>query len=140
MFAIPVIVSSDEKVSPLKAVKQSAGVVKQVWGESVTGSLSMGIVFFLFILVEITAFMGAMFLVIQSLAEGSAGSRVAFNAAGITFDIVMLWITIAAMTALNGILTAALYHYAKTGEAPEQFDKELLRQAFTPKKARKLFV
>ncbi len=40
---------------------------------------------------------------------------------------------------MEGIAKAVLYYYAATGEAPQQFDKQLLHEAFTAKKARKVF-
>lgn len=40
---------------------------------------------------------------------------------------------------LSGIVKAALYHYATTGESPTTFNKNLLKASMTPKKAKKIF-
>ncbi|MGB1287228.1 MAG: hypothetical protein ACPG7F_11885 [Aggregatilineales bacterium] len=38
--------------------------------------------------------------------------------------------------ALNGIYQAALYRYAETGVAPDEFDIQLIQGAFKPKRKR----
>jgi hypothetical protein len=137
MFAIPVIVLSDRPVKPLDAAKQSVGVVKRVWGESVIAQFSLAIIGFFYVLgwIFLTgAFIG---LVSVSGLSGSAIDIVAIGTIGV-FVLGTLILTLVFST-LGAIAKAAVYYYATTNESPELFNKELLRDAMTPKKARKIF-
>lgn len=40
---------------------------------------------------------------------------------------------------LNAFVLAAVYYYAVTGQSPLTFNQQLMQQAFTAKKARKVF-
>ncbi len=134
-FALPVIVTSDKAVGPIEAVRESAGTVKRVWGESIVAQLGIGLVGGL-VLLAYTA----------SLAVVGGVLGLALHAGfGALLGIGMLWIigfvTLAFIfSILAAIAKAAVFYYAKTGESPVTFNKELLRAAMTPKKARKLFV
>ncbi|TAH36602.1 hypothetical protein EYC59_00280 [Candidatus Saccharibacteria bacterium] len=136
-FAIPIIVMSDEDVHPFDATRGSVGMIKKVWGESVVASAGVGIVFLLgFIVYLVTiglvgAVSGALISVLH--VSGWFMLPVAILAV-LGFAVFMLL-----FATLDSIVRAALYHYATTGKAPEQFNQELLRSTITPKKARKIF-
>lgn len=134
VFAIPVILSSKEDISPIAATKKSAAVIKKVWGENVIAQLGIGII-------------GAAWLVLALVLSGAtggllyvlAGSKVAAIVipALLFFAAVMVIVTV--MTTLTTIVKAAVFHFAMTGQSPEKFSKELLRSTITLKKSRKLF-
>ncbi len=132
-FALPVIVTSDAPVNPVDATKKSVGIIKKVWGESLVVSLSIGIVATIGFLVY-----SMLFGLIMGFAAASKinGIVVAILAAvGVLGLIVLILI----YTVLEAFAKAAIYHYATTGETPASFDERMMRAAFTPKKARKLF-
>lgn len=132
-FAIPVIMSSQEPVSPLKATKRSIGIIKQVWGESLVVSFSIGIIGALSFIIY---WLGFTALTIAGAAIGLGGWF--FAALGVVSVIGLIGF-ILIFTMLDAFARVAIYYYAETGTAPETFNKELLKAAFTPKKARKLF-
>lgn len=108
-FVIPVLIF--EKVGPLEAIKRSAYLVKDQFGEYIIGNMGLGAANFLlaiavFILVGIPAASFYLLLGPVGLIPAVILFVIAFVALGIV------------MSALNAIYVAALYHYAKTGQEP----------------------
>lgn len=114
-FAVPIAVYRD--VGPMDAIKGSTGLVKRTFGESLTGIVTTGLVFFLLgLLGLIPLFIG--FMVGGSLAY------VFFAIA------VVWWIALSATNvAVDGILVAALYKYANEGTLPQAFADQGVRPA-----------
>ncbi len=132
IFAIPIIVTSKENIGPFDAVKQSTTLIKKTWGEGVVSQFGIGIVGMLAFL----AYMGISIIVtVVLIGIGSTGLGVG---AAIIGGIGLLTLVVA-FGLLASIAQTSLFYYAKTGKAPEAFNKELLKQAMTPKKARKIF-
>lgn len=132
VFALPVIVLSGKKVSPIGATKESVAVIKKVWGQGIAASVGIGLV----------ALLGIVTYII--IAAVTVGLLTLLNStgmvlAGIGVSLIGLITVILLLNTLASIAKAALYHYAVTGEAPEQFNKQLLKDAITIKKARKIF-
>lgn len=108
-LAVPVLVHRD--VGPIQAVKDSGGLVKAAWGEAATGVVGTGIVFFLL------GLLGLAPVVVGVLA----GSVWVLAVGGIVA--VAWWVVLAAAnSAVSGILKAALFQYADTGQMPEGFE------------------
>jgi uncharacterized membrane protein len=132
-FAIPVIMNSEEPVGPIKATKQSIGIIKQVWGESLIVSASIGLMAFLlsigYMVLTAALFVGLASLSLPGLVYG-------ILAIPAFLGIVVL---ILVFSVLESFVKTAIYHYAVTGESPAEFSQQVLRQAFTVKKARKVF-
>lgn len=124
-MTVPVLVMRD--VGPIEAVKESALLLKQTWGENIIGQGGVGVVFGLiqFLIIMITA-SGCAFLFIGK------HSTLGFMLLGVGVVAVMAVALIQA--ALSGIYSAVLYRHA-AGLAPSPgFDDALLAQAFAPKK------
>ncbi len=139
IFAIPVIVLSDQNVTPLQATKQSVQIIKKIWGESVVVNLGIGSIALLGYLIYVTAFTG-LTVGLLTIQHGHVSGRAVAPAAILIIVGVIGFICLSLIfTALSSIAKAALYFYATTGEAPAQFDSKLLHAAMTPKKARKIF-
>ena len=132
-FAIPVIVTSEHPVNPLDATKKSVGIIKKVWGESLIVSATVGII-------TIISFLG--YFGIVAIAFSAFGLMalpgIAFVALGILALIGLLVLALL-FGMLEAFVKAAIYFYAVTGESPAHFNQQLLRQAFTTKKAKKVF-
>jgi len=120
MFVVPVLVFEEKGV--FEAMKESLGLFKKTWGESVVGSLSIGLVFFAIGIVAFVLVFATLFL----------GNPIIFLAAGALYIILIAILAILA-SAMQGIFVVALYTYAKTGQVPSVFKRELVERAFTPK-------
>ena len=102
-FVVPVLIY--EGLGPWAAVKRSAGVFKNTWGETMVGGLGLGVVFVLLGLV------GIAFIIVGGLGAGMVGMFVGLAAA------VIYWIILGLVaSAAQSILVAALYRYATTGK------------------------
>ena len=132
-FAVPFIVTSPTPLGPVRATKQSVGLMKQVWGESLiaggTVTLIAVIVSFAYLAIVIAVY-AALNLVITS---GAVFTLMFFGAVG------GLLLISALFSVLDAVVTAAIFYYATTGESPVAFDQRLMRQAFTHKQARNVF-
>lgn len=131
MFAVPFIVTSDKSLGPIEATKQSASLIKKVWGEYVVVSVGVGILAALIVLPYI------MMVTFVSLLLGSSSTILLITSFG--FGAVGLIILLGVFNVLSSIVQASIFYWATTGEVPKEFDKELLQAAMTPKKARKVF-
>jgi hypothetical protein len=132
-FAISIIVDSEKNVGPIDATKQSIGLIKKTWKESAANQFVIGTIFALLVILEVLIGVGA-----------GVGLGLTFGIGfGLAVGVLILMLvifTVLISSALDGVAKSVLYYYAMTGEAPEQFDRRLLQDAFTVKKARKLFV
>jgi magnesium-transporting ATPase (P-type) len=123
-FVVPVLVV--EKVGPITAIKRSVEILKKTWGESLISNLGIGAVTGLLVGFGVLALLGG---VAASIAMQSPWPAVVI---GGLFVLYMLAIALVSAT-LKGILLAATYEFAATGEVPSGFDDGLLRGAFKPK-------
>jgi hypothetical protein len=120
MFVVPVLVFEDRGV--FDAMKGSLGLFKKTWGESAVGSLSIGLVF---VAIGIVGFL-------LMLATLLLNDILVFFAA-IAIYIVLIAILAILASAMQGIFVVALYIYAKTGQVPPVFNRDLVEGAFTPR-------
>jgi hypothetical protein len=121
-LVVPVLVARE--VGPVQAVKDSAGLLKQTWGENVIGQAGMG---FAFTVIQIA--LAASGLVLVGLAA-SVSTALAIAMVALTIGAVLLAVLVA--NTLAGIYAAALYRYAVDG-ACIGFDKAVFATAFLPK-------
>lgn len=133
-FAIPVIVTSDTAANPIDASKKSIELIKKTWGESLIVSAGIGIISGLTVFVWVALYTALM--VFAGVGLHANGWVIGGGAALGLLSVVVL---VLVFSALEAFAKAAIYHYATTGESPAAFDGRLMRQAFTQKKARKVF-
>lgn len=132
-FAVPVIVSSDQPINPVQATKKSIELIKKTWGESLIVSLGISIIASLSFVIYATLIAVVIVALVGMQANGWViGAAAAFSFIGLVAMILIY-------SVLEAFAKAAIYFYATTGEAPAHFDERMMRAAFTPKKARKLF-
>lgn len=111
-FVIPVLVT--EGVGPIEAIKRSASLLRQTWGNQVTADFGFMIVGLLAVLVAIVP--AALLFFVHPLL-------------GIAVGVPLVAVAIGTVQALEGIFKAALYDYAR-GDNPHGFDRETLASAY----------
>jgi hypothetical protein len=123
-LVVPVLVV--EGVDPLTAIKRSASLLKQTWGEQIAGNFGIGLVFGL---LTLGAFLLGIPLIIFAV---SLESVVLIAFAVMTLLLVVVFLSLISST-LNGIYVAAVYRYAAEGESSGFFSEEMVQGAFRVK-------
>lgn len=123
-LVVPVLVHRD--VGPVEAIKESAALLKETWGENVIGRAGLGIAFAA-IFIGVAIF-GAFIVFVAFMTKSVFIIVLAFFVTAVAVGLTAL-----VQTALAGIYAAALYRYATTGEPTEGFDPKMLKLAFGPK-------
>ncbi len=116
-LTIPAIVIDDK--GAIEGFKESAGLLRQTWGENLIARVGFGLVGFL--------------LVIPALLIGGAmvaSGSTALAIVGIAIAVVWIALALIVMSALGAIFQTALYMYATTGQSPEGFENAGLSQSF----------
>lgn len=121
-FVVPVLVLEDKGV--FESLKESFGLIKKTWGESIIGAGGMAIVFVAIGLLGGLCVLGTLFL----------GIAVVFYSALALF-LIMIVVLAVVYFAMQGIFVTALYTYAKTGTVPSVFSRDLIQNSFVPKQA-----
>jgi xanthosine utilization system XapX-like protein len=119
-FIVPVLAFED--LTPIDAVKRSAKLFRDTWGEKVVGGLSVGLIFFLLALPAFGIWIAAIVL------GGIYGMFI-----GMAFLILYLLLVSVTSSAVQGIFNAALYRYACFKQVPPAFSQELITSARAPK-------
>ncbi len=122
-LTVPVLVSKD--VGAIDAVKESASIFKRTWGEQVVGNAGIGLATFMLFAV-MTGVGVPLVILVSSINEAFAIPM------GITLGVGYFFLALLS-AALKGIYSAALYRFATTGDAGEQFNAAMMEQAFRPK-------
>lgn len=125
-LVIPVLVVED--IGPMEAVKRSAGLLRQTWGEQIVGNFGIGAVFGLLALVLV--FLIFMPLLVLGISL-NAGALIALAFGVLILGMIGLGLL---SSALSGIYQAAVYRYTVDGHAGEFFDADLIQGAFKPKR------
>ena len=124
-LVVPVLVTRD--VGPWEAVKESASMLRETWGENLIGQGGVGIAFgFIYMLIAV---FGLFLDAVAAMAH--SGTLIAVAILAIVFAVAVAALV---QAALSGIYAAALYRYATTGEEAPGFDSGALKLAFAPKK------
>ena len=126
-FVIPVI--AIEGLGPKEALKTSAHVVKERWGEGVVGSSAIGLITFFVAILPAIVMMVLGFLLAGSSAVGG-GLLIAIGV--LVFVIALLF-----QTTIMAVFRVALSRYATNDEVLGGFDREGLESAFVAKKGRR---
>ena len=121
-LVVPVLVSRD--VGPVDAIKESASIFRETWGENVVGQAGLGAAFaFIFFLVLLA---GGFLIIVAAMAHSAFLFAVA-----VTLTVIAVALTALVQAALSGIYAAALYRYATTGQDTEAFDAGTMKSVST---------
>ncbi len=117
-LVVPVLVHRD--IGPIDAVKESAQLLKQTWGENLIGQGGVGAVFGLGYVLLWMVLMGL------GIALGNGPAFLVLVGVGVLATVGLALI----QTALQGIYAVALYRYASGQPISGDFDGALLHSAF----------
>jgi Family of unknown function (DUF6159) len=118
-FVVPVLVF--EKVSPGKAVSRSSTILRQTWGESLTGAGGLGLIQVLLLLPAIGVGVGAQ--------HTHGGYAVALGAIAAVYALALTVV----FATLGAIFRAGVYSYATSRSVPTAFDPGVVQTAFHTK-------
>jgi hypothetical protein len=118
-FVVPVLLFEQAGVGT--AMKRSASIFRQRWGEQFIGNGTIGLALFL---VAIPVFVLAGFV------------TAAIPALGITLIVLAVGAFVALGGAMSGVFNAALYRFATSGEVKGGFSEQDLATAFRPRRGR----
>lgn len=116
-FVVPVI--AYEKVGPITAFKRSVQIMKEKWGESLSGNFSFGLVQFLAILL-----IGGPLFLLGALVN---------TFLGIALGMLAAFIIIAVVSAAQTIFISTVYHQINEGTSFDYFDEGLVDNLFIGK-------
>ena len=120
-LVVPVLVV--EKVGPMEAVKRSANLLKDTWGEQIAGNLSVGFVFGLVYLLVTLVGIPLIILAVLSNSVALIVTAVALLA--------LVYVAVALIqSTLSGIYIAAVYRFATTGDTGGYFEADMVKDAF----------
>jgi hypothetical protein len=119
-FVVPVLAFED--LTPIEAVKRSAKLFRDTWGEKVIGGFSLSLVSLVLMLPGIGLWIALMFL------GGIKGMLF-----GLALMILYFLVLSVFMSAAQGVFNAALYRYACFKQVPPAFDHDLVAAAWAPK-------
>lgn len=120
LFVVPVMVY--EGVGPFDAVRRSIDTLRQTWGESLVRHIGLGLAQTLFM------FAGIMVGGVVLFALASVGGPALI--VGIVLVVGYMIGVVLVFQVLNAVFNTALYVYAQRGEAPGEYDMDLLSHAF----------
>ncbi|HEY5976888.1 MAG TPA: DUF6159 family protein [Solirubrobacterales bacterium] len=123
-LAVPVI--AIEGPGAVGALKRSASIFRERWGQQITGNLAIGGAIFLFGVLP-----GAALVVLGVLVWSSAAFA---GALLVIVGALILAVALLVQKALSGIFGVALYRYALEGQAVGGFSAEELESAVKTKK------
>jgi hypothetical protein len=120
-----------DDLGPRDALRRSVGVIRERWGEGVTGTAAIGLIFLLCVWLPVIA----VIVVGVVLTSSVAGLGVALIAIGV----VALVVGVVVQTTLSATFRVALYRFATQDTVLGPFQREPLEQAFRAKRRRRGF-
>ena len=123
-FAIPVIAL--EGVGPKEAITRSTGIIRERWGEGVTGSFAIGGVVFLLGLLP-----AGVLIALGVMAADSSGG---LAAALIVVGAVILVVALLLQATIMAVFKVALFRFATDGRVLGGFEQGELEAAFVSKR------
>jgi hypothetical protein len=125
-FVIPVIAL--EGLGPVEALKRSFSIIKQRWGEGVTGAAAIGGLVFLFVLLPAAALIAVGVAVVSKTAV--VGGLL------IAVGVVVAIVGVVIQSAVATTFKVALYRFATEDRVLGGFEREPLETAFRPRRRR----
>lgn len=128
-LVIPVLAFED--IGPVAAIKRSAGLFKQKWGEQIAGNAAIGLITVLFVLLAI----GVGALGVLALSAGTTATQVA-GACILAGAVALLMTAMIVNSVARGVFGVALYHYVADTGTTGPFTEAELNSAVKQKKSK----
>lgn len=112
-FVVPAMIY--EKIGPWDAIKRSVSLQRAAWKEAIIGNAGITIIFVL------AAMLAFPIIVLSIIAGGTIGFIIGIMAAA-TYIVLLA----CAYASITGILAAAMYRFAVTGQISEGFDPGII--------------
>lgn len=124
-LVVPVLVSRD--VGPVEAVKESAGLLRETWGENLIGNAGLSLVFLVAYVLLVLVGIAGVWLGAMSQLPVLVGT--------VILACVVAFLLLSTLHAtMQGVYSAALYRYAtRSGASTPGFSDDLMANAFRPK-------
>jgi len=124
-LVVPVLVARD--VGPVDAVKESAALLKQTWGENLIGAVGLALVFG-------AAYVAVLVLAGLGIYLGVRAALPVVLVVAVALAVVAVALLSTLQATLQGVYSAALYRYATNdGQPVPGFGPELMQVAFKPR-------
>jgi hypothetical protein len=123
VFVIPIIVRDEESANPFVALRKSAEILKQTWGESLIGYIGIGFINSVVVIGSMMTLGVSIFATAQLHQPWLVALEVA---AWLMF--VFCWSYL--MNVANLVYKGALYLYAAEGKVCDPYDQDLLDSAW----------
>jgi O-antigen ligase len=120
-----------DDLGPRDALRRSVQVVRERWGEGVTGTAAIGVIFLLCLWLPVIA----VIVVGVVLTSSVSGLGVALIAIGV----VALVVGVVVQTTVSATFRVALYRFATQDTVLGPFEREPLEQAFRTRRRRRGF-
>jgi hypothetical protein len=124
IFVVPVLVF--EEVGPFEAIRRSAGLVRQTWGENLRRWYTMGLVQFVLSVPALAALFLSVPMASQNPGQGAGGVVVGIWAVVFVYLFALAYV----FGVANTVYKAALYVFARESRVPEGFSEDTMRSAF----------
>jgi hypothetical protein len=122
LFVIPILATEAPTPGPIKALKESVGVIRKRWGESIGGTVTIG---FWTVFVAIPAAM----LLVSGFALTGGGSAT-LGAVLVAAGGLLLFGVTAISSAVQQVFSLCLYQYATDGTARQFSEQDLANPPF----------
>ena len=123
-FVVPVMVV--ERVGPITALRRSSTIMREKWGESLSGEAKFGAVGFLFFVLGAAIFFIGLAI---KLSYQTAGMR-DFGAILMVLGVVCVIANVVVLKTLETIFMTGVFIYTTTGRVPPLLDADLTKGAF----------
>lgn len=124
-LVVPILAA--EGLGPIEAIEKSSHLLRKSWGENLIGNAGISLV------------LGAVAFVCGFVGFGGGQALLdnGYETPGLVLMALggMLFLAVILLgAALSGVYSAAVYSYAVNGVPPAGFDRDLIHDAFTPKR------
>lgn len=117
-----------EKLGPVGAVKRSAHLLRECWGEGLIGNFGLGLIGFLLNIPGILLIVGAVML---GMRDGQPNLGIIIGGVGVGIFYILAVAII--LSTLKQIYVAGLYVYAAEQQVPQDFSPDMMQEAFRTK-------
>lgn len=117
LFVIPILATQTPTPGPISAVKESAGVVRKRWGESISGSITIS-AWTVIVAIPAAILLGVGFAMI-------GGSSAAVGAVLVAVGGLLLFSVVALGSAVQQVFSLCLYQYATEGTVRQFSEQDL---------------